>query len=137
MSAASSAKAQHARGACLCGKVQFEIDFPTLWCGHCHCTLCRRAHGAAFVTWVGVSKAGFRFVDGAQQVRRYASSRGAVRSFCADCGTTFMFESTRWPDEVHLTLANFTTPIDRPPEAHFHRKHIVDWAYQPPLKQAQ
>ena len=39
------------RGACLCKAVQFEVTPPTKWCAHCHCTMCRRAHGAPVVTW--------------------------------------------------------------------------------------
>jgi hypothetical protein len=45
-------------GACLCGAVQFELQLPATWVAHCHCTMCRRAHGAAFVTWVSVPTAG-------------------------------------------------------------------------------
>ena len=51
-------------GACLCGQVRFAIVPPTKWCAHCHCTMCRRAHGAAFVTWIGVPEAQFDFLHG-------------------------------------------------------------------------
>jgi hypothetical protein len=39
-------------GACLCGAVKIETTLPSLWSAHCHCSSCRRAHGAAFVTYV-------------------------------------------------------------------------------------
>ena len=40
-------------GACLCGGVRFELTPPSRFCAHCLCQNCRRAHGAAFVTWAG------------------------------------------------------------------------------------
>lgn len=46
-----------ANGRCLCGALQFSVRFPTKWVAHCHCTMCRRAHGAAFVTWFEVNDA--------------------------------------------------------------------------------
>jgi hypothetical protein len=35
------------RGACLCGAVTFEVRGTLGGAGHCHCSICRRAHGAA------------------------------------------------------------------------------------------
>ena len=37
-------------GGCLCGDVRFTVDWPSKWIAHCHCSMCRRAHGAAYVT---------------------------------------------------------------------------------------
>ena len=36
-------------GACFCGAVSFEIDMPTAFCGHCHCSMCRRWSGGLFM----------------------------------------------------------------------------------------
>ena len=36
------------RGSCLCGGVKYEITGPLMRSGHCHCSNCRKAHGAAF-----------------------------------------------------------------------------------------
>ena len=43
-----------ASGACLCRAVGFVATLPSRWVAHCHCSRCRRAHGAAFVTFVGL-----------------------------------------------------------------------------------
>lgn len=115
------------RGACLCGAVRFQIDAPTKWCAHCHCTMCRRAHGAAFVTWVGVQASQLRVVDGQADLVAYASSAPAKRTFCGACGSTLFFESTRWPDEIHVALANVDDPIDRAPTAHVFFDLKVPW----------
>ena len=38
----------------MCGRVGFVARFPSRFVAHCHCESCRRAHSAAFVTWVGL-----------------------------------------------------------------------------------
>jgi hypothetical protein len=114
-------------GGCLCGAVRFEITPPTKWCAHCHCSLCRRAHGAAFVTWLGVERPQFALVAGGSELRWYRSTPPARRGFCGRCGSTLFFESERWPDEVHVALAHLDGPIDRAPAAHVFFDSRVSW----------
>src|SRR5437867_2212787 len=73
-------------GSCLCGDVAFEL-VPGDWMGHCHCSMCRKAHGAAFATHVSTEATAFRWLRGAERVRRYESSPGAFRPFCERCGS--------------------------------------------------
>ena len=114
-------------GRCLCGAVRFEILPPTKWCAHCHCSLCRRAHGAAFVTWFGVERAQFAMTSGEEQLVWFHSSPPARRGFCSSCGSTLFFESERWPGEIHIALAHMEGAIDRPPAAHVFYDTHVDW----------
>ncbi len=114
-------------GGCLCGAVRFEIVLPSKWCAHCHCTLCRRAHGAGFVTWVGVEASQFRLASGERELRWFESSPPAKRGFCTRCGSTLFFRSTRWPTEMHVVLANLDGPIDRAPGGHVYYDSRVDW----------
>jgi len=123
-----------AQGGCLCGRITFRVDLPSLWCAHCHCTQCRTAHGAAFVTWLGVREDAFHLTGGGEAFRRYESSPGVERGFCERCGSTFFFRSTRWPGEVHLTLASFSTPVDRGPEGNAYEEERVAWAELPAEK---
>jgi len=115
------------RGACLCGTVRFEIDLPTRFCVHCHCSMCRRNHGAAFVTWFGVPKTNFRLLEGETAVTRYQSSDHGSRSFCSQCGSSLLCELDRDPDTIDVTLASMLAPIDRPPEAHVFFDTHVEW----------
>lgn len=115
------------KGECLCGAVRFAAAPPTLFCAHCHCRFCRRAHGAAFVTWFGVPEARFRFLEGEAQVKWYASSKQGRRGFCAKCGSTLFYTSSLSPGEVHIALANMTDNIDRKPELHVFFDAHVDW----------
>ena len=114
-------------GGCLCGTVRFEVTPPTKWCAHCHCSLCRRAHGAAFVTWFGVERSQFGLTQGSDDLQWYQSTSVARRGFCSRCGSTIFFESERWADEVHIALAHMDGPIDRQPTAHVFFDAHVDW----------
>lgn len=117
-----------AQGSCLCGDVRFTVDWPSLWVAHCHCTLCQRAHGAAFVTWFGMADDRVHIDDTAGSLRWYHSSPGAERGFCARCGSSLFFRSHRWPSELHITLANLDGEADRAPMAHVCWDTHVGWA---------
>ena len=104
-------------GACLCGAIGFEFDTPSLWSAHCHCSLCRRAHGAAFVTWVGVEEARFRFTT-SDSLHWFNSSTKGKRGFCTQCGSTLFFKSTASPDEIHIARANIAGDLDIQPSIH-------------------
>jgi len=114
-------------GACLCGAVQIEMTLPSKFCGHCHCSNCRRAHGAAFVTWVGFDKSQFRVAAGEKHLAHYHTDTDATRSFCNVCGSTLLYQSPRWPDDVHVVRANIQGEIDNAPAAHFYVDHQADW----------
>lgn len=75
------------RGSCLCGSVTFEVLGPFEFAGNCHCTNCRKAHGAAFVSW-GITRPGsFRWTSGEHELRGFESSPGRDRWFCGRCGS--------------------------------------------------
>lgn len=113
-------------GSCFCGAVRFRIGLPTLFCGHCHCTMCRRSHGAGFVTWLAVPRERF-FLDEDEALVRFPSSDHGTRSFCGRCGSTLFFETTTDPDRVDVVLANMDGPIDRAPQLHVHFDDRAAW----------
>ena len=115
-------------GRCLCGDVAFRARLPSKWVAHCHCTLCQRSSGAAFVTWVGLHDAGVVIDDTHGRLSWHASSATGERGFCSRCGSTLFFRSPRWPGELHVTRANFDGPVDRLPQAHVFWDTHVDWA---------
>ena len=75
-------------GACLCGAIRYEISGPLLDAGNCHCSMCRKAHGAAFATYANVNAAEFQWTRGEELVSCYESSPGSGRVFCTVCGST-------------------------------------------------
>ena len=76
-----------AKGSCLCGSVQYELDGPFEVMSHCHCSMCRKHHGAAFATFVTVPLSSFRWVAGEDALSTYQSSAYGKRTFCSKCGS--------------------------------------------------
>jgi hypothetical protein len=75
------------RGSCLCGGVKYEINGPILGAANCHCTMCRKQHGAAFRSRARVKATDFRWLQGDELVKFYESSPGTHRGFCSVCGS--------------------------------------------------
>jgi hypothetical protein len=82
-------------GGCFCGFVRYRVSAEPTCETNCHCSICRRTTGAAFVTWFTVPPAAFAFTTGSPA--RFRSSDHATRSFCPRCGTQLTFASTRAP----------------------------------------
>lgn len=114
-------------GECFCGAVKFEVTLPTLFCAHCHCSMCRRVHGAGYVTWFAVPYTQFQLTEGKDHLKIYRSSDHGWRSFCYVCSSSLFCESTNHPQHIDIVLANLKGEIDRPPQAHYYYSNHVDW----------
>lgn len=122
--------AECAEGQCLCGAVRLEIDVPARWAWHDHSPASRRAHGAAYATYVGSYRSRFRITEGAEEITRFADkATGTVRSFCARCGTPLTYERPRAATMVNIPRALFDTRTGREPRYHIAIDELRDWAY--------
>lgn len=65
----------------------YEVTGPFKLLGNCHCSMCRKSHGAAFVTWGIIGPDEFRWQSGEEFVQAYESSPGRERLFCRQCGS--------------------------------------------------
>lgn len=119
-----------AEAACACGDVVVEIAVPAQWAWHDHSPATRRAHGAAYATYVGAWKSRFRFVRGEDKLTTFEEpDTGAVRRFCATCGTPVLYERKRAPKNVNIPRALFTSGVGREPRYHVAIDELRDWAY--------
>lgn len=124
------ALAKPAAGQCLCGKVRFEIDVPARWAWHDHTAASRRAHGAAYATYVGSWRKRFRITRGENALSRYEdAATKTVRSFCAGCGTPVIYERARAPHMVNIPRALFSGRTGRQPLYHIAIEELQEWAY--------
>lgn len=78
-------------GSCLCGEVKWRTRGALSNMSHCHCSMCRKAHAAAFGTYANAHTEEFDWLSGEATVRSFESSSGFVRSFCASCGSVVPF----------------------------------------------
>lgn len=114
-------------GGCFCGAVSFEVTLPVTFCVHCHCTMCRRLHGAGYVTWFVVPRMQLSFTRGEDTLVEYESSDHGKRSFCRVCGSSLFCESTRRPESIDVVLANMKGPVGLEPQAHIFFDCRAEW----------
>ena len=119
-----------ARGQCLCGSVTFEIDAPARWAWHDHSASSRRAHGAAYATYVGSWRKRFRITAGQDEISRFDDAATKTRrSFCKRCGTPLIYERPRSPHMVNIPRALFSDRTGRQPLYHVAIEELQEWAY--------
>ena len=124
------ASANRADGQCLCGAVKVEIDVPAVWAWHDHSSASRRAHGAAYATYIGSWRSRFRVTQGLTDITRFEDeATGAARSFCARCGTPLIYERPRAPRMVNIPRALFADRTGREPRYHIAIEELREWAY--------
>ena len=84
-----------AAAAAIAARCASSRRFPSRFVAHCHCESCRRAHGAAFVTWVGLSVGAGRGRRRRRRTsRRMSRRRRRAAASAARCGTKLFFESS-------------------------------------------
>ncbi|KGJ88700.1 GFA family protein [Thalassotalea sp. ND16A] len=116
-------------GSCLCGKITFAVtEFEPL-VGHCHCTMCRKFHGAAFSTFADVKLANFKWLSGAALLKSYQASNNTIRQFCQHCGSSLTFCSSynSQDNTIEIALAAFDDDINISPDAHIYTDTKVNW----------
>lgn len=112
-------------GGCLCGRIRYRAAGNPTQPSHCHCVTCRRASGAAFVSWATFTSADFAFVSG--RPARYDSSDTAFRQFCPDCGTQLTFQLHHVPERIDVTLASLDRPETVVPLDHIWTRRQIPW----------
>ena len=74
-------------GSCLCGTVRWQVDGSLDSMSHCHCSMCRKAHGAPFGTYTEAPSESFTWLSGMDAITSFESSPGIIRAFCGTCGS--------------------------------------------------
>ncbi len=131
--AAKSVKvsATQAEGRCVCGEVCLEIDVPAFWAWHDHSRASQRAQGCAYATYVGCWRSRVRVQKGAARISRFEDKEtGAVRSFCARCGTPLFYERARAPQMINIPRALFAGRTGREPRYHLGLREAAEWEYR-------
>jgi hypothetical protein len=105
------------RGACLCGAITFEVAPPYRWFAHCHCSVCRKQHGALFSTGLGVARERFRWLTGEDQIVHYRVTGAFERPFCRHCGSALPADSHD-PETLHVPAGLLDGELDGGPRTH-------------------
>ncbi|WP_090269080.1 GFA family protein [Thalassovita taeanensis] len=114
-------------GSCLCAQVRFEITGPLTGALNCHCSMCRKSHGAAFRSRAALAAADFHWLSGESLVSRYESSEGEFRCFCSICGANLITEFSAKPNELGLALGVLDDAPDVTPQFHIFVGSKAPW----------
>jgi len=113
-------------GSCLCGVVRYRIDAPINELTHCHCKMCRKAHGEAFASYASVPLEAFHFLSGKDQLGVFHSSEHVTRTFCIRCGANLQFVDNR-ERELGGAASTLYSPLPVPPQEHILVGSKADW----------
>lgn len=113
-------------GSCLCGKVRFNVESFSPLAAHCHCSQCRKFHGAAFGTLVETT--GLTWLSGEEHLGEFTGKLGATRTFCSCCGSSIGFRPKGAPiEQTEIAIALFDEPVPVIPDAHIYADYSADW----------
>jgi len=117
-------------GSCLCAKVSYRLLTSPKAVTHCHCSQCRKSHGAAFATYGAVPRQDVCIVSGEADITSYASSESVLRQFCRHCGSSLFWsrKSGDWSDWVCVALGTLDTPFEAAKQKHVHLAAQPAWS---------
>ena len=112
-------------GGCLCGAIRYSISAEPKVSVNCHCSMCRRHSGAAFLSYLAVDRGAFRIEQG--ELVDYRSSADAVRSHCGSCGSPLTFVFDAEPESVWVTIGTLDDPDAIAPIENWFVNEKVEW----------
>ena len=116
-------------GSCLCGAVQYQLNSAPKAVSHCHCSQCRKGHGAAYASYGSVLCTDLQLMAGEDALTTYRSSAKAQRQFCAHCGASLFWSSTEgdYTGWISVALGTLDTPFDAGKQKHLHVDAKAPW----------
>jgi hypothetical protein len=114
-------------GRCLCERVRYQIQGALGPIYHCHCSKCRRWHGAAFRTRASIRRQQFSWLTGEDCLSRYASSDNVTKYFCRVCGSPLISEYKDRPDVLGVPLGGLEGELAVGAQAHIFVDHKASW----------
>lgn len=115
-------------GSCLCGAIRYQVDRIEPHMGHCHCSMCRKFHGAAFATYGEAQQDNFHWLAGQEMLQQYRADNGSVRQFCRICGSSMTFAPANSDGSmIEFALGTLDSPIDESPDAHIFTAYKANW----------
>jgi len=114
-------------GRCLCENVEYRIEGELGPILNCHCSRCRRWHGAAFRTRASIRSSQFTWVKGKELVRTFHSSEFTAKHFCSVCGSNLVSTYDNDPDRMSLPLGGLDQAPSNKVEDHFFVGSKAPW----------
>lgn len=121
-------------GGCSCGKVRYRIDAQPIVVHCCHCTLCQRQTGTAFVLNALVETAHVAVLG--DEPRRYDMPTESGRPHgiyrCEACGIAVWSEYSGVATMRFVRVGTLDDPKAAPPDVHIFVRSKLPWVVLPP-----
>ncbi len=114
------------KGKCLCEEIEYEITGNLGPIFNCHCSKCRRWHGAAFRTRASIAIGQFSLLRGEKHLSEYKSSENVTKYFCTICGSPLHSAYKDRPDILGIPLGALEG-VNAEPEAHIFVTSKASW----------
>ncbi|MDG1857816.1 MAG: GFA family protein [Emcibacteraceae bacterium] len=114
-------------GRCECAKITYQIDGEIFDYSHCHCSQCRRLHGAEYASFGGVKRSEFSYLTGEDHLGHFASSPSHDRVFCKNCGSSIMVALDDEPEGYYVSMGTMDGNPKLPPEYHIFVGSKAPW----------
>lgn len=105
-------------GSCLCRGVEYEIRGELGEVYHCHCSMCRKLHAAAFRTSCRIRSADWKTLKGEELIRFYESSPGEHKAFCSVCSSSLFTRFDARPEVYGFPLGTLDSDPGVRPQRH-------------------
>tara|TARA_B100000427_G_scaffold220456_1_gene184306 strand:- start:243 stop:602 length:360 start_codon:yes stop_codon:yes gene_type:complete len=115
-------------GGCFCGSIRYKFEANDYPSANCHCSICRRTSGAAFVSWVRVPNGCFEYIS--DKPKKIDSSSHGARYFCQECGTHVACFLKEDPKNINITICSLDKPQDFKPKAEIYVDDMLSWTKQ-------
>ena len=113
MTSSEKASGRTLVGKCRCDTVHYAVADEFVYAANCHCSLCRRATGAAFKPFAGIERDKLRITKGADNLIILGDA-GANDTRCKLCGA-FLYSVVRDGAFVHVAMGSLVDdPTIRP-----------------------
>ena len=114
------------KGSCMCGAIEYEVELIQGKIYNCHCSRCRKAHGAAFATQAFAKGDTLRILKGKEYLHEYTGGKG-VRAFCSICGSRLMNFAPDKSTYLSVALSSVDSEFEGKPVAHANVESKASW----------
>jgi hypothetical protein len=112
-------------GQCLCGAVHYAVADEFLYAMNCHCSVCRRATGAAFKSFAGIERHKFSVTRGENGLLVFGEPDGHD-AHCKMCGS-FLYSVVRGGAFVHVGMGTLVDDPTIRPSRHIFVGSKASW----------
>lgn len=106
-------------GGCLCGAVRYRLEGELGFVANCHCSICRRSHGASVATQAVLWKPQLQWITGEEGLQCFQATTGYNRCFCRHCGARLI----NYPDNLAFVSLSINS-LDEVTEALLPSMHV-------------